>query len=336
MITRNNKIRHIPDWQRELSCAITDLDELLEIIGLTAEQLNISEAAKKQFSLKLPRPFLHRIKKSCPDDPLLRQILPVSAEMKACDGYSKDPVADQSFLVSAGVLQKYQGRALMIATGACAIHCRYCFRRHFPYHSHRASEDNWQAAINYFKQHSDLTEVILSGGDPLTLSDNRLLRLINKIEQIDHVTTLRIHTRLPVVLPERICPELLTWIAASRLKIIFVIHCNHANEIDSHVIQALQALQERQVTLLNQSVLLKNINDNADVLSDLSQQLFNAGVLPYYLHLLDPVEGAAHFNVEQDIAKQLLCKMRRQLPGYLVPRLVQEQPGKDSKTPVTD
>ena len=334
MITRNDKLRHIPDWQRELSGAITQLDDLLEIIGLTAKQLNISDAAKKQFSLKVPRHFVNQIQKSCPDDPLLRQILPAAAEMQAHENFIKDPVSDQSFLVSAGVLQKYHGRALMITTGACAIHCRYCFRRHFPYSQNRACDDDWQDAIDYFKQNTNLHEVILSGGDPLTLSDSRLNRLIRKIEQIRHITTLRIHTRLPVVLPQRICPELLSWITNSRLNIVFVIHCNHANEIDPDVTHALQTLRDNNVTLLNQSVLLKQVNDDAQVLSHLSKQLFAAGVLPYYLHLLDPVEGAGHFNVAQADAIQLMRQLRHQLPGYLVPRLVQEQPGKDSKTPL--
>jgi len=333
MITRTEKIRQTPFWQRELAHAIQDIDELLEFIHLDRAELAVSDAACKQFSLRIPIAYAERIKKADALDPLLRQILPVSDEMQTNPGFTHDPVSDQQSIVAQGLLQKYHGRALLITTGACAIHCRYCFRRHFPYNQSQASIAEWSDSIEYLRNKTDITEIILSGGDPLTLSDTRLTKLIHKIESIAHIKTLRIHTRLPIVLPSRVCSKLLEWIKKSRLNIVIVVHCNHANEIDFAVTEALQKLKNEGVTLLNQSVLLAGINDTIDALQHLSESLFSAGVLPYYLHLLDPVAGAAHFDVNKHQATRLIQDLQARLPGYLVPRLVQEIAGEPSKTP---
>jgi len=334
MITRTEKIRQTPFWQRELAQSIQNIDELLDYVHLDRGSLPVSDAACEQFSLRIPKGYADRIKKSDTNDPLLRQILPLQAEMQSVPGYGPDPVGDQQSIVAQGLLQKYHGRALMMTTAACAVHCRYCFRRHFPYNDCRASEDDWSDSLSYLRNNTDIHELILSGGDPLTLNDIRLSRLVRHIEAIPHIKTLRIHSRIPVVLPSRICAALLEWIQKSRLQVVMVIHCNHAQEIDISVENALQSLKNIGVTLLNQSVLLAGINDTVDDLEALSERLFSTGVLPYYLHLLDPVAGAAHFDTDQEVAKTLLLTLQTRLPGYLVPRLVREMAGNASKTPV--
>jgi len=332
MITRTAKIRQTPIWQKSLASSIKSYNELLEIIQLDAHQLNISEAAIKQFSLRIPRAYVDCIKPGDPNDPLLKQILPVNDEMFDTTNFVTDPVADHKAIVANGVLQKYRGRALLLTTGACAIHCRYCFRRHFPYAEANAAHDEWKEAIDYLEANNDISEVILSGGDPLTLSDERLSSLIKKIEKIKHINTLRIHTRLPVVLPERVCEALFEWITNSRLHTVIVIHCNHIQEISPRVASVLKQLKQAGITLLNQSVLLKGINDTTEDLKALSLGLFEAGTLPYYLHQLDPVSGAAHFQVNDQMAVNLVNELQTELPGYLVPRLVREIAGKASKT----
>ena len=336
MITRTEKIRQTPVWQHAMASAIKSIDELLDIVQLSAAELNISEAARKQFSLRIPMAYVDNIRPGDPHDPLLKQILPVGEEMRTMENYLDDPVADLDAVAAKGLLHKYHGRVLLLTTGACAIHCRYCFRRHFPYHEHSANRHDWTSALDYIKQDTSIHEVILSGGDPLTLNDDKLSRLVKLLEDIPHVQTLRLHTRLPVVLPQRICDELLTWISRSRLNCVVVIHSNHAQEMSESVIQALQRLQQGRVILLNQAVLLRGINDNVDKLTDLSHRLFAAGVLPYYLHQLDPVNGAAHFQVSDERACYLHEQLRHRLPGYLVPRLVQELPGLKSKSPLVD
>jgi EF-P beta-lysylation protein EpmB len=266
-----------------------------------------------------------------PRDPLLRQVLPLAEEHLAAPGFSTDPVGDLAAMASPGVLHKYQGRVLLTATGACAVHCRYCFRRHFPYTESSAGTDHWQAALDYLAQEPSLREVILSGGDPLTLSERRLAEFIRAAAGIAHLERLRIHTRLPVVLPERITPELVRTLSSTRLSTVVVIHANHANEIDDAVIDALAPMRAAGVTLLNQSVLLRDVNDSAGALVALSETLFAAGVLPYYLHLLDRVQGAAHFEVPEDEARALMQQLTSRLPGYLVPRLVREIAGAPAK-----
>lgn len=335
MITRTEKIRQTPRWQQTLAQSIQSIDELLDYVHLSRDQVTISDTASQQFSLKIPRGYADRIQPGNHHDPLLRQILPITDEDIPVQNYIMDPVGDQNTLVTDGVLQKYPGRVLLLTTGSCAIHCRYCFRRHFPYSQHNAARSDWVAAIQYLQSNKDIHEVILSGGDPLMLSDEKLSHLVEKIDKISHINTLRIHTRMPVVLPERINDDLIHWLTHSRLKKVIVIHSNHSQEINQAVISSLARLQQAGVTLLNQSVLLKDINDSGSELIALSHVLFKGGVLPYYLHLLDPVAGASHFEVKTEKACTLISDMQSQLPGYLVPKLVREIAGEQSKTPIT-
>lgn len=320
-------------WQTALTNAIREPSELLRYLNLPESLLSGVITASKPFALRAPLGYCQRIEKGNPDDPLLRQILPLDAELLNDQQFSLDPVGDLAAMEVPGLLHKYHGRVLIITTAACAVHCRYCFRRHFPYQENRA-EQNWQETIDYISAHSDIHEVILSGGDPLSLTESRLKNLTDKLINIPHIKTLRLHTRQPVVLPERINNELLSWLDSLPWKIVMVLHCNHANEIDPAVAFALKQLQQHQVILLNQSVLLAGVNDDAEVLVNLSQKLFAHHVLPYYLHLLDKVQGAKHFYVNHERARQLLSEVRQCLPGYLVPRLVEEKAGEKSKTAI--
>jgi len=333
MITRSLRLQQPPHWQTLLSQAITEPEQLLHELRLPQSLLPVAARASTEFKLRVPRGFLARMRQGDPDDPLLRQILPLGEELHSVPGYSTDPLDELDTMPAAGVLHKYRGRVLLTLTGACAIHCRYCFRRHYPYNEANPTRDH-DKTIDYLRRQPEVREVILSGGDPLTLSDSRLAGLVSSIETIARVKRLRIHSRLPIVLPERIDPSLLEWMSATRLQIVLVIHSNHANELDANVDRAMNRLRQAGVTLLNQSVLLRGINDRPGDLVDLSERLFAADVLPYYLHQLDPVQGAAHFSVSDRDARLLVEEMRRQLPGYLVPRLVREHPGRASKTPL--
>ncbi|HJX18845.1 MAG TPA: EF-P beta-lysylation protein EpmB [Acidiferrobacterales bacterium] len=332
MIPGTPLLRQVPDWQTALGQAITDPAELLEVLGLGPEWLPAARDAARAFPLRVPRGFVARMRRSDPADPLLRQVLPLAEECQAVEGYGADPVGDLAAHKAPGVLHKYQGRVLLTATGACAIHCRYCFRRHFPYAEANASAEHWRAALDYVTLHPDVREVILSGGDPLTLSDRRLAEFVRTIEDIPHVERLRLHTRLPVVLPERVTPELCAWLSGTRLMTVVVIHANHAQELDAATRAACARLADSGATLLNQSVLLRGVNDSVTSLAQLSEALFAAGVLPYYLHQLDRVQGAAHFEVSDATARTLLAGLNACLPGYLVPRLVREVAGASGKT----
>jgi len=324
-------LRQVHDWQTALGQAITDPAELLDVLGLGPEWLPAARDAARAFPLRVPRGFVARMHRGDPADPLLRQVLPLAQESHVVEGFGPDPVGDLAAHKASGVLHKYQGRVLLTATGACAIHCRYCFRRHFPYAEANASTQNWRAALDYITAHPDVREVILSGGDPLTLSDRRLGDFVRALEGCAHVERLRLHTRLPVVLPERVTQEFCAWLAGTRFKTVVVIHANHAQELDDTVRTACKRLADSGATLLNQSVLLRGVNDSVTSLTRLSDTLFAAGVLPYYLHLLDRVQGAAHFDVSEDAARRLLAGLNAQLPGYLVPRLVREVPGAPGK-----
>lgn len=321
-----------PLWQRELTRAVRSLDELLEILELTAEEVSASDIARREFPLLVPRGFVDRMRPGDPRDPLLLQVLPTAEEERAPAGFVADPLAESQVAAAPGLLHKYRGRALLVTTGACAVHCRYCFRRHFPYEEHR--ETDFEEALVYLKSSPEVEEIILSGGDPLVWKDRRLARLARELESIDHLRRLRIHTRLPVVLPQRIDEDLLAWLTESRLEPVVVIHTNHPREIDGEVASALRRLRRAGITLLNQTVLLRGINDSSSILSDLSKDLFAVGVLPYYLHLVDRVRGAAHFEIHEDEARALARELMAELPGYLVPRLVREVPGAPSKVPV--
>ena len=331
MIPGTQLLRQVPDWQTALGQAITDPAELLELLGLGLEWLPAARDAARVFPLRVPRGFVARMRRGDPADPLLRQVLPLAEECLAVEGFGPDPVGDLAAHKAPGVLHKYHGRVLLTATGACAIHCRYCFRRHFPYAEANASAEHWREALGYVTRHPDVREVILSGGDPLTLSDRRLAEFVQTIEDIPHVERLRLHTRLPVVLPERVTQELCAWLSDTRLKTVVVIHANHAQELDETTRLACKRLADSGATLLNQSVLLRGVNDSVAALTHLSEALFAAGVLPYYLHLLDRVQGAAHFDVNEEAARQLMVGLNSRLPGYLVPRLVREVPGAPGK-----
>lgn len=331
MIPGSIAFRQVSVWQLALARAITDPAELLATVGLGQDWLPAAQAAARLFPLRVPRGFVARMRQGDPHDPLLRQVLPLAEECLTAEGFGPDPVGDCSAMVAPGVLHKYQGRVLLTATGACAVHCRYCFRRHFPYTDANPATDRWRNALEYIAGDDSITEVILSGGDPLTLSDRRLAELTQSLDDITRLKRLRLHTRLPIVLPERVNDELLHWLCATRLKIVIVVHANHANEIDASVVAALARLKSVGAELLNQSVLLRGVNDSADALAALSEGLFEAGVLPYYLHMLDKVQGAAHFEVPDAAAQRLMAELNGRLPGYLVPRLVREIAGSPGK-----
>lgn len=317
-------------WQTELANAIREPAELLRLLNLPQSLLNGALEASQSFALRVPRGYCQRIEKGNPNDPLLRQVLPLDTELIPDPQFNYDPVGDLAAMEAPGLLHKYHGRVLIITTAACAVHCRYCFRRHFPYQENRA-EQNWQETIDYIRSHSDIHEVILSGGDPLSLTESRLKKLTGQLLDIPHIKTLRLHTRQPIVLPERVNNELLDWLDSLPWKIVMVLHCNHANEIDIAVADALKHLHQHNITLLNQSVLLAGVNDNHEVLINLSHKLFEHHVLPYYLHRLDKVQGAKHFYVENNTASRLINHLRQHLPGYLVPKLVEEKSGEKSK-----
>ncbi|MBU1192198.1 MAG: EF-P beta-lysylation protein EpmB [Gammaproteobacteria bacterium] len=332
IIPLTRDVEHAPAWRRALSEAVTRPSELLSLLGLPDEPE--SESAAQLFRMRVPRGFITRMRPGDRYDPLLLQVLPVAAECQASAGFMTDPLGEAAAMAAPGLLHKYQGRVLLTLTGACGIHCRYCFRRHYPYAEANPSGGHWEQALAYIRQDSSIHEVILSGGDPLSLSDQRLTAMVTDLATIPHLQRLRIHSRLPVVLPERVTPELLGWLTGNRLRPVLVIHANHAQEIDATVQAALRTIVAAGIPLLNQSVLLKHINDTADGLCTLSETLFDAGALPYYLHQLDHVQGAAHFEVTDDEAQELMTAMRARLPGYLVPRLVREQAGEPGKSPL--
>ena len=334
MIHRTSTINLTETWQDELSNLITTPEYLFEYLGLPLEQLQAAKKATALFPLRTTRSYLEKIEKGNINDPLLRQILPIGAEFDDIAGFTSDPLNEQSTNEMPGLIHKYQGRVLFITATQCAINCRYCFRRHFDYQNNNQSRNQWLQTIQHIKNDSSIEEVILSGGDPLVLADNQLDWLINQLSEIPHIERLRIHSRLPIVLPSRISTKLSKLLTKSRLNSIFVVHCNHSQEIDIRVKKALNSLGEAGITLLNQSVLLKDINDQAETLCNLSKSLFSCGVLPYYLHLLDRVTGSAHFEVPEAKAKELYQDLLSQLPGYLVPKLVREKPYASSKTPI--
>jgi EF-P beta-lysylation protein EpmB len=320
-----------PRWQAEMADAITSPEELVAALGLDRSLLAPAHSAAAGFHLRVPRSYVARMRPGDAADPLLRQVLPVESELQDVADYVTDPLGEHSTMRAPGLLQKYRGRALLITTSACAVHCRYCFRREFPYSEQTSDAPRWSAALEEIEQDSTLEEVILSGGDPLSLSDARLKSLTDALSRIPHVRRLRVHTRQPIVLPSRIDGGLVEWLRSLRLPMVFVLHVNHPNEIDSEVRSACERLRTSGVTLLNQSVLLRGVNDDVDVLAELSRRLFDAGVLPYYLHALDRVRGAAHFAIPDTAARALAGELASRLSGYLVPRLVRELYGAPAK-----
>ena len=322
------------DWQRLLAAGLNDCDELFDALAIPADSRPALATSDKHFPLRVPRGFVARMRKGDPNDPLLRQVLPLAAENVPVTGFGLDPVGDREALTGTGLLQKYHGRALLITTGACAIHCRYCFRLHFPYQQQHARQNNWHDVICLLNQDVSIDEVILSGGDPLLLTTSHLRTLTDQLAELPHIKRLRIHTRIPVVLPERINAGLIEWLEELPFQVIMVIHANHPAEIDASVSKHLAALRLMPITLLNQSVLLHKINDDCETLAVLSERLFATGVMPYYLHQLDRVHGAAHFEVPDDTALALQQQLQQRLPGYLVPRLVYEVAGAPGKQPL--
>jgi L-lysine 2,3-aminomutase len=319
------------NWQQQLSEAFTNIEDLCEYLELSSGDLPISIAASKQFAMRVPLSFAASMEKGNPGDPLLRQVLPIRDELIDYPGFNNDPVGDIQVAVQPGILHKYQGRVLLINTGSCAINCRYCFRRNFPYNELQLSKQQESRVIEYIKSDTTITEVILSGGDPLLLSDARLEQLIKQLDAIHHIKRIRIHSRLPIVLPARITEALALILENSSKHIILVVHSNHANEINERVKVACNLLKNNGITLLNQSVLLKGVNDNTTALCDLSEQLFAIGILPYYLHLLDKATGTGHFDVLELDAIKLIEQVQNRLPGYLVPKLVREIAGEKAK-----
>ena len=309
------------------------MEELLRLLRIDAPS-DARLPVAGEFPLRVPRGFIARMETGNTHDPLLRQVLPLHAETRLQPGYLRDPLNELHAMPVPGLLHKYPGRALFTLTGACAIHCRYCFRRHFPYSAANPVASSWENAFDYLAGHTEISEIILSGGDPLLLPDARLQAVAQQLAAIPHIRTLRLHTRMPVVLPERIDGRLLGWLADYSRRVVMVVHCNHPQEIDNTVISAMDRLSRAGVMLLNQSVLLKGINDNAATLIHLSEALFAAGVLPYYLHQLDRVQGAAHFEVDDKTARSLMDAVHAALPGYLVPRLVRDLPGFPGKWPL--
>ena len=335
MITPNRMPWHPNEWQKLLSQSFRQPDSLLAFLDLSPDLLEID--IQPDFAMLVPPPFARRMQPGSPADPLLLQVLPLALERAQISGYSADPLDESSdgraFKLAPTLLQKYQARVLMITTPGCAVNCRYCFRRDFPYDAHKPRD--YQQALDVIAAETGITEVILSGGDPLILSDQKLDNLLHHLNAIDHVRRIRLHSRLPIVLPQRINGALLNIFRSSRCPVTLVVHCNHAQELDEDTARAFQYLREASVHLLNQSVLLHKVNDDANQLCRLSEALFEQGVLPYYLHMPDRVAGTAHFDVPDLLALKLHEQMRVQLPGYLVPRLVREEPGEPSKTPMT-
>jgi EF-P beta-lysylation protein EpmB len=318
-------------WQSLWRNAVRDARELLHLLDLPELAGRISDEAVAQFPLRVPRGFVKRMRKGDPNDPLLRQVLPLNEEMQPAPGFGLDAVGDALAKTGPGVIQKYRGRALLVTTGSCAVNCRYCFRRHFPYAEEMAVRDGWREAVALIGNDDSVEEVILSGGDPLSLSTPKLAELTAALAKIPHLKRLRVHSRLPVVLPERVDGELLAWLRTLPWPVAFVIHANHANEFDAGVDTALAMLRGAGASLLNQAVLLRGVNDSVDALAELSERSFAAGVLPYYLHQLDRVQGVAHFEVGDDEARALLVALTARLSGYLVPRLVREVAGDRGK-----
>lgn len=330
IITVNNTA-DLPTWQKELANAVKNPLQLLEILEIEQENDLISQLARKQFPMLVPLPFIKKMKKGNINDPLLKQVLPINDEELLVSGYTTDPLVEQNNNQQ-GLLHKYKSRVLLILKTGCAVNCRYCFRRHFPYAENNINKSQIVEIINYIQAHPDVNEVILSGGDPLMSKDKQLFELLTQLEALPQLTRLRIHTRLPVVIPSRITQALADRLQQSRFKIILVLHINHHQEIDHDFAQAMQRCHQAGIQLLNQSVLLKGVNDDVKSLVALSEALFSVNILPYYLFLLDKVQGAAHFDIAEKQAQQLHKAMQSELPGYLVPRLSREIAGQQSKT----
>ncbi|MGR6646000.1 EF-P beta-lysylation protein EpmB [Avibacterium paragallinarum] len=331
ILTQNSLIREEENWTDYLATAISDPKVLIEKLGLPLDLFEQDFAARQLFALRVPLPFVARMEKGNPNDPLFLQAMTSQLEFVQAEGFSPDPLEEQQ-TAAPNILHKYHNRLLFMVKNSCAINCRYCFRRHFPYAENKGSKENWQQALAYISQHSEIEEVIFSGGDPLMAKDHELEWLIKRLENIPHLQRLRIHSRLPVVIPQRITEKLCALLAQSRFQVVLVTHINHPNEIDDALATAMAKLKAAGVTLLNQAVLLKNINDNALTLKALSEKLFAIGILPYYLHLFDKVEGASHFYLDDESAVKIYKELQSITSGYLVPKLAREIAHEPNKT----
>jgi len=320
-------------WQQELANVVTDPKVLLEMLQISPNDYLEHFKARTLFPVRVPRPFIERMKIGDFNDPLLMQVMPLQQEFLITDGFEEDPLEEHD-TVAEGLLHKYKHRVLMIVKAGCAINCRYCFRRHFPYADNSPNKKRWQQALTYIAKHTEISEVIFSGGDPLMANDEHITWLIKQVEDIAHIKRLRLHTRLPVVIPQRISKDLVEILSRCRLKVTMVMHINHPNEINQTLDNALEPLRKARIPLFNQSVLLKGINDDANVLAQLSEDLFDIGIQPYYLHMFDPVQGAAHFNVAENEAVNIVNQTMAILPGFLMPKLVREIAGQTNKTPI--
>ncbi len=316
------------EWMLKL---VTELDQLLAMLDLPNDLLQEVNIPMHQFPLRVPVEFVKRMQKGDPNDPLLKQVLPVKYENESVINFTKDPLGESGANKIPGLLHKYHGRVLVTLAGSCVVNCRYCFRRHFPYEDNQITKDRWREILNYIKKDASIKEVIFSGGDPLLVKDGKLKSLVHDLENISHLTTLRIHSRIPIMTPSRITDEFVEMLSGLRLQSVIVTHCNHAQEIDSSVVRAISKLKNSGVTVLNQAVLLKGVNDSVKVLKDLSEAIFAAGAIPYYLHALDKVQGAAHFDVSIEEGRRLIAELEGLVPGYLVPTLVCEEAGAKSK-----
>ncbi len=325
---QNNKT-----WQQELAEGFNNIQKLCQYLNISHSHDNFLTTA--DFPLRVPVEFVDRMEKGNINDPLLRQVLPLKDENITLPGFNKDPVGDVNAITETGVIHKYHDRVLLITTGSCAINCRYCFRRNFPYSEFQLSNNKTSHAISYIKNNPNITEVILSGGDPLLLSDEKLYKLLFQLEQIENIKRIRVHSRIPVILPSRITTDFCDMLSKISKPIVLVVHSNHANELNLNVHLACEKIKKANITLLNQSVLLKDINDSTEQLCRLSEKLFALGIMPYYLHLLDKATGTGHFEVDQETAIALMNQVKQQLPGYLVPKLVREQAGAANKILIT-
>lgn len=323
------------NWQSQLSDLITDPSELLSLLELSSEQL-LSGAilASEKFKLRVPRAFVGKMNAKNPLDPLLLQVLPHHLELEEHPEFVTDPLGEEAANQLPGVLHKYKSRFLLTLTGACAVHCRYCFRRHFPYQENSPKNEDWLNIKNYIEANPNISEIILSGGDPLTLSNRKLALWLERLSSLKQIQILRIHSRVPIVIPNRIDEQLISLLKNSRLRIVLVVHSNHASELDDFTCSKLLQLSDHHITVLNQAVLLKGVNDSAQTLIDLSYRLFEARVMPYYLHVLDKVKGAQHFDLESSEIDDIYRDVLANLPGYLVPKLVREIAGEKNKTPL--
>lgn len=322
------------NWKQILAGATKDVRSLLDQLDIPVSDLNLRQQACLDFPLLVPQPFIDKMEKGNAKDPLLLQVLPQKAELDQADGFIRDPLAEKHSNLQKGLIHKYHGRVLVLLSTGCAVNCRYCFPRHFPYQDNRIGKHDWQALLEYVARDETIEELILSGGDPLMLSDQQLEKFIQQAERIPHLQRLRIHSRLPVVIPQRITDNLTDILHSSRFDCVIVLHVNHSQEIDEALALRLNKLKKAGISLLNQAVLLRGINDNVDAQIKLNKALFSAHVLPYYLHLLDKVKGAHHFDVDEKAAQTLHQQLVLKLSGYLVPKLVREEADKGSKTPV--